>query len=88
MPNKVENSDWEEISQDDGYIYLGDFGNNTGDRTDLHILRVEKSSLKSGKPSIDTIWYTYSDQYDIGNAAYIKKEIALATTMAPNEVAG
>jgi len=62
---KVENYDWEEISQDEAYIYVGDFGNNgSGDRQDLHILRVEKNSLKSGKPSIDTIWFSYSDQTD------------------------
>lgn len=62
---KVENYDWEEIAQDEEHIYLGDFGNNgSGNRRDLHILRVSKSSLKSKKASIDTIWYTYSDQHD------------------------
>ena len=61
----VENVDWEEISQDDEYIYLGDFGNNvSGNRTDLHLLRIEKGSLKSGSPIIDTIWFSYSDQVD------------------------
>ncbi len=40
----VENIDWEEISQDEQYIYVGDFGNNgSGNRTDLHILRVDKN---------------------------------------------
>jgi hypothetical protein len=58
----VVNQDWEEISQDEQYIYVGDFGNNRGDRDNLSILRVEKSSLKSGSPSIDTIWFSYSDQ--------------------------
>lgn len=62
----VENTDWEEIAQDKRYIYIGDFGNNgSGNRTDLHILRVEKGSLKEGNPSIDTIWFTYSDQHDL-----------------------
>jgi hypothetical protein len=67
---KVENYDWEEISQDDEFIYLGDFGNNgSGNRKDLHILRVEKNSLKSGKPAMDTIWFTYSDQTDFSPSA-------------------
>lgn len=60
----VTNTDWEEIAQDGDFVYLGDFGNNgSGNRTDLHILRIEKGSLLSGNPSMDTIWFTYSDQY-------------------------
>ena len=62
----VVNTDWEDIAEDGEYIYLGDFGNNaSGNRTDLHILRIEMSSLKSGNPSIDTIWFSYSDQHDL-----------------------
>jgi hypothetical protein len=60
----VENRDWEEISHDETYLYIGDIGNNSGNRTDLHILRVEKSSLSAGDPLIDTIWYAYEDQED------------------------
>jgi hypothetical protein len=71
---KVVNYDWEEISQDKNYIYLGDFGNNGGNRTDLHILRVDKSSLKGGKPSIDTIWFTYPDQVDFSPATLNQTE--------------
>lgn len=59
----VVNYDWEEISQDDSYIYIGDFGNNSaGNRTDLHVLRVEKNSLINGFPVIDTIAFSYSNQ--------------------------
>jgi len=59
----VENLDWEEISQDSSFIYVGDFGNNeSGNRTDLHILKVAKHSLISGFPAIDTIHFSYSDQ--------------------------
>jgi hypothetical protein len=62
----VENQQWEEISQDQYYIYLGDFGNNnSGNRSDLHILKIRKSSLIAGSPVIDTIWYSYSDQTDL-----------------------
>ena len=60
----VVNRDWEEISQDDEYIYIGDFGNNMGNRTDLHILKIEKLSLEQGDPSIETIRFSYSDQED------------------------
>tara|TARA_R110000868_G_scaffold29106_6_gene108470 strand:- start:12933 stop:13922 length:990 start_codon:yes stop_codon:yes gene_type:complete len=61
----VENKDWEEISQDSSYFYIGDFGNNvSGNRKDLHILRVEKKSLESINQKIDTIYFSYSDQTD------------------------
>lgn len=57
------NRDWEEISQDDSYIYVGDLGNNeNGNRTDLKILRITKSSLHPGPVKIDTINFLYSDQ--------------------------
>ena len=62
---KVKNNDWEEISQDSNYIYIGDFGNNyRGNRTDLHILRIEKKSFLLNKPAIDTISFSYSNQTD------------------------
>jgi hypothetical protein len=63
IPNVV-NSDWEEITQDSLYLYVGDFGNNAGNRTDMHILRIEKSSLLEGTPAIDTIAFAYEDQID------------------------
>ncbi len=59
------NKDWEEISQDDDYLYIGDFGNNlNGNRTDLKILRVSKTSILSNSPVIETINFSYSDQID------------------------
>jgi hypothetical protein len=62
---KAKNTDWEEISQDSSYIYIGDFGNNyRGNRTDLHILRIEKKSFLSNNPVIDTIAFSYSNQMD------------------------
>ena len=62
---QVLNKEWEEIAQDSAYIYLGDFGNNSnGNRTDLHILRVLKSSIHSAMPMIDTIFFSYEDQTD------------------------
>ena len=62
--NGTTNFDWEEITQDSVYLYVGDFGNNAGNRTDLHILRIEKSSLLEGTPAIDTIAFAYEDQTD------------------------
>ena len=61
----VKNTDWEEISQDSSYFYIGDFGNNvSGNRKDLHILRIEKKSLYSNIQKIDSISFSYSNQTD------------------------
>jgi hypothetical protein len=62
--NGIENRDWEEISQDEDFIYLGDFGNNNGNRTDLQIFRISKSSLLNETQVIDSIEFSYSDQSD------------------------
>ncbi|MBW6478169.1 MAG: T9SS type A sorting domain-containing protein [Bacteroidales bacterium] len=63
------NNDWEEISQDNDYVYIGDFGNNAnGNRTDLKILRIEKNSLLTSSPLIDTLHFSYSLQTDFSPA--------------------
>ena len=70
IQNKIElknatNTDWEEISQDSDHFYIGDFGNNvSGNRKNLHILRVEKQSLSQNNPKIDTLSFSYSNQTD------------------------
>ncbi len=60
LPN-VKNTDWEELSQDSTYFYLGDFGNNLGKREELQIIRIEKSSLLQNNPSIDFIRFTWPE---------------------------
>lgn len=74
IKNKIElknvtNTDWEEITQDANYFYIGDFGNNvSGNRKDLHILRVEKQSLLQNNQKIDTLSFSYSNQMDFKKA--------------------
>lgn len=63
----VTNIDWEDISQDDDYIYIGDFGNNTGARVDLKVYRILKSDyLMSNNDTVyaDTISFSYANQTD------------------------
>lgn len=61
----VENRDWEEISQDSAFIYIGNFGNNVNANSQkLHILKIDKKSLLLKKPVIDTIHFSYADQAD------------------------
>lgn len=68
--NGTANIDWEEISQDENYLYVGDFGNNSsGNRTNLKILRIEKSSILNNNLKIDTINFSYSNQTDFAATA-------------------
>lgn len=61
----VSNIDWEDIAQNDDYLFIGDFGNNaSGNRANLQILRIEKNSIINNNPIIDTIRFTYDDQTD------------------------
>ena len=39
------NTDWEDICHDNNYAYIGDFGNNNGNRDDLKIYRILLSDL-------------------------------------------
>ena len=59
------NKDWEDICADDDYIYIGDFGNNNGNRTDLRIYKVLKSDyLSSEQVNAELIEFSYEDQND------------------------
>lgn len=60
----LQNKDWEEIQQDENYLYIGDIGNNSGNRTDLKIYKIEKASLFDGQAGIavDSIMFSYEDQ--------------------------
>ncbi|UBM63114.1 T9SS C-terminal target domain-containing protein [Candidatus Sulfidibacterium hydrothermale] len=58
------NHDWEDISQDEKYIYIGDMGNNSGNRHNLCIYRVKKSDIPDhGDVSVpaEKIAFSYPD---------------------------
>jgi hypothetical protein len=66
-------SDWEDICADENFIYIGDFGNNSGTRTDLRIYRVSIDSYLSALNDTvycDTILFNYSDQISFEPATY------------------
>jgi len=61
----ASNIDWEDICSDDNYIYIGDFGNNNGNRTNLKIYKVLKTDyLNSEQVSAELIEFSYADQND------------------------
>lgn len=62
---EVTNVDWEEITQDEDNIYIGDFGNNAnGNRTDLKILKINKNDLFNNQVQVEVINFSYSNQTD------------------------
>ena len=59
--------DWEDICTGNGYLYIGDFGNNAGNRTDLRILRIDMDSIGNAVQdtvSAESIYFVYEDQND------------------------
>lgn len=40
-----QNTDWESVTGDESFYYVGDFGNNAGKRTDLTILKINKADF-------------------------------------------
>jgi hypothetical protein len=59
----ASNIDWEDATQDESYIYVGDFGNNSnGNRTNLRIIRFDKAQLQAGNPQPQYINFSYSNQ--------------------------
>ena len=60
----IKNNDCEDLTHDEHFIYLGDFGNNArGNRTDLTIYKIAKDSLFV-QPNIEKITFSYPNQTD------------------------
>lgn len=58
------NIDWEDIAQDENFIYIGDFGNNNGNRDNLAIYLVDKDDIYSDEyleVNARKITFTYED---------------------------
>lgn len=63
----ASNNDWEDLASDAQFIYIGDFGNNNGTRTDLRVLRIRKADIGTGtnvSVVADFIRFRYADQQD------------------------
>ncbi len=64
--------DWEDLTKDDTYMYIGDFGNNVnGNRSNLRIYKFPLSLLETDVPEItipydhiQVIQFSYADQAD------------------------
>lgn len=65
--SNANNTDWEDICMDSTYIYIADFGNNSGARTDLKIYRLAISDYENtlnDTVNVDTINFSYTNQID------------------------
>ena len=60
------NIDWEDITKDDeGNLYIGDFGNNDNIRKDLCIYKINKNSLNNENATPDyKVSFSYPEQKD------------------------
>jgi hypothetical protein len=60
------NTDWEDLAKDDeGNLYIGNFGNNLLDRTDLRIVKIPSIDTCTSVAIVsDTIRFSYPDQHD------------------------
>lgn len=66
----AHNRDWEALTFDDNYIYIGDVGNNRGYRRDLRIYKIPRGALKNQKSiRAEVINFNYSDQKDFTKKA-------------------
>jgi hypothetical protein len=53
------NQDWEDLAKDEqGHLYIGDFGNNENKRHNLRIFRIKEQN----STQVDTIRFAYADQ--------------------------
>jgi hypothetical protein len=74
------NRDWEDITYSKEYVYIGDFGNNNGNRKDLCIYRISRAALSSGASSVasEKINFYYDDQTDFPDKDFDCEAMAYA----------
>ena len=65
LPAGIPLRDWEDLGQDEDYIYIGDFGNNSGTRRDLRLYRYPTADING---TWDTLRFAYEDQDSFNTA--------------------
>ncbi len=65
----VANVDWEDLAQSDTHLYIGDFGNNAGNRQDLKILKIAWIEVLGADEVVpEVISFSYEDQSDFSGS--------------------
>ena len=63
--SNAENLDWEDMTEDDDFIYVGDFGNNLGARENLVIYKLNKNEVGTQDTvTAQIISFYYPEQID------------------------
>lgn len=57
-----DNEDWEDLAQSETHLFVGDFGNNSGNRTDLRIYKIAQNELSQDFAFSEFINFSYEDQ--------------------------
>jgi len=73
LVNQAKNRDWEDLAQDKDHIYIGDFGNNSGRRIELHIYIVNKKDIPVGQDyevPAELIRFEYGERKDKSGRLY------------------
>lgn len=67
--SNATNVDWEDLAQSPSHLFIGDFGNNVGNRQDLSIYKVSISDLLNQDAiQAEKISFNYPNQVDFGNS--------------------
>lgn len=62
------NYDWEAIAHSADEVFIADFGNNGGNRQNLHILRIQRDDLAQNDTlTASTIYFSFTEQTDFSN---------------------
>ena len=66
--HNAKNIDWEDLTQDDfGHFFIGDFGNNDNERSDLTVYKIENpTDIREKETEAEIIRFKFTDQ-DLGN---------------------
>lgn len=65
--DKVKNKDWEDVCTDGENVFVGDFGNNKGNRKDLRIYMFSLADIPQrgdAVMAVDSITFRFADQTD------------------------
>lgn len=71
--SNAKNKDWEDVCTDGERVFVGDFGNNKGNRDKLRIYTFPLSALPmegDGSVVVDTINFRFGDQKNFDNKKY------------------
>jgi len=68
--DNIRNTDWEEVTVSGDHVYIGDFGNNRGNRQDLVIYTIHKDSLSFKDPPVSVTSISYSEQRNFNKSRH------------------